>query len=162
MLAAALLFCKKFKKDLEGIGFVVNPHDPCAANRMVEEKQQTIRFHVDDSKSSHVDPKVNDKSLEWLNEKHSQHGEAKATRGNIHDCLGMTFECGDGEVKIHMIDCIKGMLQDFQNKLGKDTKSPNPAGADVFSGNESKKLNEKEKKLFHEMMAKALFVCKRA
>ena len=39
---AALLFYKKFVKDLQGIGFVLNPYDPCVANRMVEGSQHTI------------------------------------------------------------------------------------------------------------------------
>ena len=60
MLVAALLWYSVFKKDLEGIGFKFNPYDPCVANRIVNGKQHTIRFHVDDLMSSHVDRKVND------------------------------------------------------------------------------------------------------
>jgi len=48
MLVSSLLWCNKFKKDLEGCGFVFNPHDPCVANKMVNDKQHTIMFHVDD------------------------------------------------------------------------------------------------------------------
>ena len=66
MLKSAFLFYKKLRKDLESIGFVVNPYDPCVANRMVNGKQQTVVWHVDDLKSSHVDPKVNDKFIDWL------------------------------------------------------------------------------------------------
>ena len=58
MLIAALLFYRKFRKDLEDIGFVFNPYDPCVANRIISSKQQTVRFHVDDLMSSHVDKKV--------------------------------------------------------------------------------------------------------
>ena len=67
MLEAALTWYKKFKKDLESIGFIFNPYDVCVANRMVNGKQHTIRFHVDDILSSHVDLKVNDEFLKWLN-----------------------------------------------------------------------------------------------
>ena len=35
MLQSALLFYKKLRKDLEGIGFKVNPYDPCVANRTI-------------------------------------------------------------------------------------------------------------------------------
>ena len=59
MLVASLLWYKQFKSDLEESGFKFNPYDPCVANRKVRGKQQTIRFHVDDVKSSHVDMKVN-------------------------------------------------------------------------------------------------------
>ena len=39
MLKSAFLFYKKLRKDLESIGFMVNPYDPCIANRMVNGKQ---------------------------------------------------------------------------------------------------------------------------
>ena len=63
MLKSTMLFYKKLKKDLESIGFEVNPYDPCVVNRMVNGKQHTVTWHVDDLKSSHVDPKVNNKFI---------------------------------------------------------------------------------------------------
>jgi hypothetical protein len=57
MLQSSLLYYKKFRKDIESIGFRVNPYDPCVANRMVNGKQHTVTWHVDDLKSSHVDPR---------------------------------------------------------------------------------------------------------
>eukprot|EP00980_Cylindrotheca_fusiformis_P015540 scaffold4421_cov71-Cylindrotheca_fusiformis.AAC.1 len=53
MLEAALLWYKRFRKDLESIGFRFNNYDSCVANRMVNGKQQTIHVHVDDVMSSH-------------------------------------------------------------------------------------------------------------
>jgi len=66
MLVSSLPWYNKFKKDLEGCGFIFNPCDPCVANKMVNGKQHTIRFHVDDLMCSHVDPEVNTKFLKWL------------------------------------------------------------------------------------------------
>ena len=59
MLEAALLWYNEFRKDLEEEGFEFNPYNPCVANKTVKNKQFTIRFHVDDIMSSHVDPTVN-------------------------------------------------------------------------------------------------------
>ena len=56
---------QKFRTDLESIGFRFNPYDVCVDNRIVRGKQHTIRFHVDDVLSSHVDKKVNDEFREW-------------------------------------------------------------------------------------------------
>ena len=67
----------KFKGDLEKIGFKFNPYDPCIANRIVKKKHHTIRFHVDDLMSSHVDKEVNTQFLKW--EKYGEHGEVKST-----------------------------------------------------------------------------------
>ena len=74
MLIAALLWYNKFKLKLEGHGFIFNPYDPCVANKTVNDKQQTIIFHVDDIKSSHVDPQVNDEFEAWLNQEFGEHG----------------------------------------------------------------------------------------
>jgi hypothetical protein len=37
------------------MGFEINPYDPCVANKLVDEKQMTVRWHVDDLMISHVD-----------------------------------------------------------------------------------------------------------
>ncbi len=37
------------------MGFVVNPHDPCIANKIVDGHQLTLRSHVDDLMNSHID-----------------------------------------------------------------------------------------------------------
>jgi hypothetical protein len=60
MLEAALLWYKKFQRELEQEGFVFNPYDPCVANHDRRGAQHTVLFQLDDLKSSHKDPKVND------------------------------------------------------------------------------------------------------
>ena len=67
MLQSSLLWYNQFWNNLEKFGFEFNPYDPCVANKMVNGKQQTIQFHVDDLLSSHVNPKVNDNFAIWLN-----------------------------------------------------------------------------------------------
>ena len=37
------------------MGFVINPYDPCVANKMVNGHQMTVCWHVDDLKVSHKD-----------------------------------------------------------------------------------------------------------
>jgi hypothetical protein len=66
LLRSALLFCRKLMTDLEGNGFILNPYDPCVAKKEVNGSQMTVCWHVDDLKSSHVDPKVNKEFGEWL------------------------------------------------------------------------------------------------
>jgi hypothetical protein len=65
MLISSILYYKKFRKDIESIGFEVNIYDICVANRKVSGKQQTVTWHVDDLKSSHVDSRVNDNFAQW-------------------------------------------------------------------------------------------------
>jgi hypothetical protein len=52
-MVTSLLYYRKFVKSLTDIGFVINPYDPCVANKMIDGKQMTIIFHVDDCKLSH-------------------------------------------------------------------------------------------------------------
>ena len=59
LLKSALDFYNKLKSDLERVGFKINPYDPCVANKMINGKQMTVIWHVDDLKVSHVDPKQN-------------------------------------------------------------------------------------------------------
>ena len=47
-LQAALLFWKNLMNVLIEWGFVVNPYDWCVAKKMVNGKQLTIVWHVDD------------------------------------------------------------------------------------------------------------------
>jgi hypothetical protein len=56
-LKAALLFWKKLTGVLTQWGFDVNPYDWCVANKVINDKQCTIVWHVDDLKISHVDPR---------------------------------------------------------------------------------------------------------
>ena len=99
---------------MEECGFQFNPYDPCVTNKMINRKLQTVRFHVDDLMSSHVDKKVHDDFLKWLNDKYGEHGYVTTTRGNTHDYLGMTFGFGNSEVQLHMISYVKGMLENSQ------------------------------------------------
>ena len=105
MLQSSLLYYKKFRKDFEGIGFVVNPYNPCIVNRIVEGKQHTITWHVDDLKSSHVSPKVNNEFLSWLKRTYANNniGKIKATRGKRHDYLAITLDYeSPGVLKVNM------------------------------------------------------------
>jgi hypothetical protein len=118
MLVASLLWYKKFRGDLEGIGFKFNPYDPCVANRTVSGKQQTVRFHVDDLMSSHMDPKVNDEFEEWLNKLYGNYGAVKATRGTRHDYLGMVLDYSQpGTVIVDMRDYVAEMIEESGLKM---------------------------------------------
>jgi len=65
-MVSSLLYYKRFRKDIESIGFEVNPYDMCVANQIIDGKHHTITWHVDDVKSIHEDSKVNDEFFDWL------------------------------------------------------------------------------------------------
>jgi len=81
MLIAALLWYHLFSSNLMAIGFEINPYDPCVMNRIKEDNQHTVKFHVDDPMSSTEVVLVNDHFGTWLNKKYGKHSKVKTTRG---------------------------------------------------------------------------------
>ena len=164
MLIAALLWYRLFSSDLMSVGFEINPYDPCVLNRIREGIQHTVLFHVDDLMSSVARACVNTAFLKWLNKKYGKHGEVKATRGKRHDYLGMTIDFSTkGKVVIDMCDYIKNMLADSSVILKPDEVAPTPATDNLFTVNEeSPLLPKKQAEEYHTMVAKGLFVCRRA
>jgi hypothetical protein len=41
-MVASFLYYSKFVKSLMDIGFIINPYDPCVANKIIEDTQMTI------------------------------------------------------------------------------------------------------------------------
>jgi hypothetical protein len=163
MLEAAILWYKKFRGELEQKGFKFNPYDPCVAKRTEKGSQHTLLFHVDDVKSSHKDSKVNDQFDKWLQENYGEHGEVAIHRGKKHDYLGMELDFSEkGKVKIGMTEYIASMLEVFPEKLKSTDTAVTPASNGLFNEGQGKKLNEERADAYHTMVAKALFLCKRA
>ena len=48
----------------------MNPHDPCASNKIMNGKQMTMLCHVDDVKASHASKEVSDEFVECLRSIH--------------------------------------------------------------------------------------------
>jgi hypothetical protein len=111
-LRSALLFYKKLVGDLKSQGFELNPYDPCVANKVINGHQFTLAWHVDDIKMYHKDPEEVSKLIAWLK---SIYGDnMHVSRGLVHDYLVMTLDYATkGEVKVTMVDYLKGVLNDF-------------------------------------------------
>jgi hypothetical protein len=79
-LKAALLFWKLLSSKLVEWGFVINPYDWCVANRTVNGKVQTVLWHVDDLKISHVDSEVNNDLVKMLESEFGKEAPLTITR----------------------------------------------------------------------------------
>jgi hypothetical protein len=96
-MVASLLYYRKFVKRLTDIDFIINPYDPCVANKIVEGKQMTICFHVDDCKLSHRKKTVVDRMIGYLWQEYEsifEDGSVATTvsQVKIHKYLGMTLD----------------------------------------------------------------------
>jgi len=85
------------------------------------------------------------------------------TRGKVHEHLGMTLDFSEpGKFKVKMVDYVDSMLESLPDDMGGIAATP--AGDHLFEVNNDNptKLDEKTAQLFHHLVAKALFLCKRA
>ena len=179
-MVASLLYYQKFTGTLKKEDFIMNPYDPCVWNKMIQGKQCTICFHVDDCKISHRSKKVVNNVIEWLRKDYESifedgSGKMKVNRGKVHKYLGMTLDfTTKGQVKISMVDFVKDIISTWEKapkssddgftvvkrgRKGKTTAAPE----DLFKVNEdSAKLNQDMATSFHNIVAKALYLVKRA
>jgi hypothetical protein len=130
----------------------------------------TITFHVDDCKLSHKKPKTMDKMIEWLRQEYEsvfEDGSGKMTvsRGKLHIYLGMTLDYTTrGQVKITMFDFLDEIIITFDkaDPTGSGTKT-SAAPVNIFKVDEDcEKLSPKRAQEFHTIVAKTLYVTKRA
>ena len=152
-LKAALLFWKLLSSKLESWGFEINPYDTCVANKMINGKQCTILWHVDDLKISHVDSNEVTKIIELLSASFGTEAPLTISRGLTHDYLGMKLDYSDrGKVTISMKDYIGNILKEMPEDMA--GVAPTPAANHLFEVNEnSQKLNDEKKEFFHHVVA---------
>lgn len=181
-MVASLLYYQKFTNSLRENGYKMNPYDPCVWNKTIDGEQCTICFHVDDCKISHKSSKVLDQTIAWLRRDYESifedgSGEMKVHRGKIHKYLGMTLDFSTKrQVTISMFDYVKDVVSAWdkaapkmddngfklvENKRGKKKSSAAPE--DLFKVDEdSEKLKPIKATAFHNIVAKALYLVKRA
>jgi hypothetical protein len=160
-LRSALLFYQKFVGDIESQGFELNPYDPCVANKMINDKQFTMVWHVEDIKMLHEEEHEITWMITWLE---SIYGEdMRVSWGRVHDCLGMTLDfTKKGEVKITMIDYLKGVINNFPEEITGTAMSPATKNLyDVRPNEERTVLGEEQARAFHHAVAQLLFATAR-
>jgi hypothetical protein len=177
-MVASLLYYKKFAKSLKSKGFKLNPYDPCVTNKHVNGEQLTVCFHVDNCKILHLTP---DKTIEWLQSEYKNvfedgTGQMKVHCSKTHKYLGMALDFSQpNQCRVTMIDYVDEIavaydkaLKDLSDGFNAVTKMKNVARTsaapdDLFIINKhAEKLSEEGEMAFHILVAKALYVSKRA
>ena len=158
-LESALLWYELYTETLSKHGFVINPYDRCVANKVINGKQCTIVFYVDDNKISHVDPDVVSEVLEILK---GHFGDLTVTRGNKHNVLGMDLTFSeDKTIKIEMKKMLQETIDMVDDDLNENVSSPATRRIfDVTKG--ATQLDEDKSELFHSIVAKLLNLSKRS
>ena len=138
-------------------------------------------FHVDDCKISHIDPKVVSNTIEWLRSEYENvfedgSGLMKVHRGKTHKYLGMSLDFSHvNQCRITMIDYVDEIVAAYDKALNelddgftlvfkKGNRSKSSAAPDdLFVVDEdAEKLSEEGQTAFHHLVAKTLYISKRA
>ena len=146
---------------------------------MIKGKQITICFHVDDCKISHESSKVIDDTIDWLRSEYESifedgSGTMKVHRGKVHKYLAMLLDFSHkGQCRVSMYDYVDGILEAFDDavkkyddgylKVGKRRSKSSAAPDNLFVVDEDcEKLSDDVAASFHTIVAKVLYVTKRA
>ena len=162
-LESSLRWYELYSETLEKEGFTINPYDKCVANKEIDGHQCTIVWYVDDNKVSHKDKNVVDDVIDLI-EKHF--GKLSVSRGEDHTFLGMNIKIRkDKKIEIEMKDQLREtikMFTDFENdKI--DEVVTSPAQKHLRECNEKcPKLEGSKSDIFHSIVAKLLWIMKRA
>ena len=152
---------------IDELGFTMNSYDGCVANKVINNKQCTIAFHVDDLKISHRDEEVVTNIIEELNKRFGDIMPLSVSRGKVHDYLGMTFDyTTKGKLMITMYDYIDGIIKNADQIYKDGSGSATPASDHLYEirdvdSEDYKPLSEDERKQYHTITAQCLYLSKR-
>jgi hypothetical protein len=159
MVKSALLWYKLFTETLYDIGFRLNPYDACVANSIINQKQATICWYVDDNKISHVEPTVVTDIVDRIEK---EFGKMTVTRGKRHSFLGMDIVFNeDTTASILMKSYLEEAMSDVNIDRSMTTTSPAKKDLNV-THDDLPRLGKERSDIFHSVVMKLLYVAKRA
>ena len=140
----------------------MNPCDRCSWNKMVNQKQLTVIFHIDDLMMAHLHSSVVTEHVKLLDEVYGSQDPLTVSRGKIHVRLGMTiyFSLKVG-ASFYQYDFISKMWNEMPMELkGKHRRTP--AHEDLFKVDlNSESLDNNKKNTCHHVTAKCLWLSQR-
>ena len=160
---AALLAYKKLSKLFKQWGFVMNPYDPCVWNKMVEESQFSIMFHIDDLLMCHALSHVVTSYIKKLEQEYGKRDALTVTRGLVHEYLGMTVDFRVAlEVSLSQYDFVKKHHNDLPDSMKKGYRN-SPAPENLFKQcDDDVEIDDVRKEEYHTLTAKTLWLSQRS
>ena len=157
-IESARLWYDKLSGELIQLGYEKNPVDMCVFNRVEPDgSQTTIALHVDDM---FITAKCESTLTRVIDELGKGYSELSVHRGRVIDYLGMTFDFTvKGKCKVTMNGFIHDLLSLCNHIEG---ESLYPANGNLFKvDSKSVQLHAIEKKFFHTITCKLLYLSKR-
>ena len=156
-LDAAKIWYEKLTGVLVQMGFVPNKVDPCVFNKDIGGKQCTILVYVDDLLITCVEAGAVNQVIEQLGAAFG--GDVKSSQEKDLSYLGMHLKLEAGKITVSMEAYLAGVLEEYGVKGTVTT----PATSSLFNlSSTSSALGVREAKKFHTMVAKLLYLAKRA
>ena len=127
---------EKLSTKLQEWGFATNEYDDCIGNKMIEGKQYTVTWHVDDLKVSHTSQEVVDTIIQLLSNEFGKESKLEISHGKVCNYLGMILDFTQpGELKLHMFDYINMIISEMPKYMvGTSTI---PASQHLFDVNDT-------------------------
>ena len=161
-LESALLWYEHYSKSLIEMGFTLNPYEPCVANKIVNGSACTVVFYVDDNKISHRDPIVVQNVVAELSKRFGSITTHKVEVDKPFDFLGMNITLRrDKKFEVEMCKQLNEAIMWFGEEVKDRPKTP--ANKNLFETSvDADPLDEKRAEVFHSVVAKLLYISKRA
>ena len=149
-------------------------------NKQVKGEQLTACFHIDGCNILHLISKVMDKMIQWLLLEYENvfevgTGQIKVHHGKINKYLGMSLDFSHvKQCRITMIDHVEEIVAVYDKVLSKldngfctvkkksNQAQTSAAPDDLFVDKDTEKMSEEGLTAFHNLVAKTLYVSKRA
>ena len=130
----------KLSGKLQEWWFEANPYDSCVVNH----KQCTIGWHVDDVRCSHVDPMVMEHMIDLMSKEFGKDAPLTVSCDKVHEYLGMPFYfTEEGAITIDMSDYVKTIIADMPEEM--IGKAPTPAAIACFKSEKGQYRSKRRK-----------------
>ena len=141
---------------------VMNPYEPCGWNAVIDGKQLTTLFHVDNLMAAHMHPGVVTEHIKLLDGVYGTKDPLTVTRGKIHEFLGITIDFSlQRGVAFSQYDFIKKFWKSLPEDL-KGSYRNTPAPDYLFKVDRNADLiDTRRKDEYHTATAKSIFLSQR-
>lgn len=129
---------------------------------IMERSQMTIGWHVDDFSITHGSQAAINQLIQRLDKQYGNMEPLKVHTGDVHEYLGMTLDFRQPEkVKGKMDRYVEELLDAAPEELKCEVETP--AAHHLFDVNpDAERLDRDKAAAFHHLVARSLFLCKRA
>jgi hypothetical protein len=132
-------------------------------NKIVDGKQLTVAWHVDDLKISHMAAGVVDNLIADLDSEFGKETPSSKSWGKVHNYLGMTLDFSTpGQVMITMIDYIKMICMDLPKDMIGSAATPAANHLFRIDDENAAPLDKDRADLFIHLTMQLLFLSQRA